>query len=54
MISVKSRPSVRPRRFPRLIAITAQCIVNDDAIRIPVLIAVPSTGISKGSGGYTG
>ena len=51
MISVNTSPSVRPRRFPRLIDTIAQCIVNEDAIRITVLIAVESTGISNGSGG---
>ena len=51
MISVKSRPRVSPRRLPRLIETSAQCIVNDDEIRIAVLMPVESTGISNGSGG---
>ena len=54
MISVNISPSVRPRRLPRFIDTSAQCIVNEDEIRIAVLIAVESTGISNGSGGYTG
>ena len=51
MISVNSRPSVIPRRLLRLIDTSAQCIVNDDEIRIAVLMPVESTGISNGSGG---
>ena len=33
-----------PRRLPRLIETSAQCIVNDDEIRIAVLMPVESTG----------
>ncbi len=54
MISVNSSPSARPRRLPRLIETSAQCIVNEDDTRIAVLMPVESTGISNGSGGKTG
>ena len=41
-----------PKRWSRLIETSAQCIVNDDEIRIAVLMPVASTGRSMPAGGH--
>ena len=50
--SVRKRPTISPNRWSRLIETSAQCIVNDDEIRIAVLIPVASTGSSMPAGGH--
>ena len=41
---VVSMPAFRPKRLPFLIAVCAQCIVNEEDTRIAVLTPATSTG----------
>ena len=44
MAKVSTRPALSPARLPRLIDVSAQCIVKLDVTRIAVLIPATKTG----------
>jgi hypothetical protein len=52
MASVSTRPACSPAREPRLIDCSAQCIVNDEVMRIAVFTPATKTGRWKPSGGH--
>ena len=51
--SVRPRPRIRPSRRPRDADTSAQCMVNDEATRMAVLMPVVALGISKPPNGYS-
>ena len=51
MAKVSTRPALRPARLPRLIDVSAQCMVKLDVTRISVLTPATNTGRWNPCGG---